>query len=156
MYQEGAPTPSTHVTSSPTAKKAPKKNSVTGSEASPIASTAAAPSPAAIEAVSANVSTGSEGLSQGKPAALDRRSFPQPEYTRAARLAQYETSVVADIFVKQDGTVGEVKFDQPLLYDMEPRLLQAIRAARFSPAQNSAGQLVSTWTRVRFKLVIPR
>lgn len=95
-------------------------------------------------------------MSRAKSATLDRNSFQQPEYTRAARAAQYETSVVADIFVNPDGTVSDVKFDQPLLYDMEPRLLQAIRAARFSPAQNNEGQTVSTWTRVRFKLVIPR
>lgn len=95
-------------------------------------------------------------VSRAAPALLNRNSFQQPEYTRTALAARYEASVVADIFVHQDGSVGDIKLDQPLLYDMEARLLHAIRSASFSPALNSDGQPIPARTRIRFKLVIPR
>lgn len=89
-------------------------------------------------------------------ASLVRSSFRQPEYTRAAAFAGYETEVIAEILVKRDGSVSEVKLGEPLLYGMEQRLIHSIKHAQFLAAKNQQGEEVEGWTRIRFKLVIPR
>lgn len=97
-----------------------------------------------------------EAVTRAHDAALLRSTFRQPEYTRAALLAQYEDEVIADILVDANGTVESVKFRSPVKHGMETRLIQSIQRSRFQPAQNENGEKVAGWTQIRFKLVIPQ
>ncbi len=97
-----------------------------------------------------------DGGSRAHDASLVRSSFRQPEYTHDALAAGYETDVIAEILVNKDGSVSDVKLGKPLLYDMEHRLIQSIRQARFIAAKNQQGDEVQSWTRIRFRLIIPR
>ena len=67
-----------------------------------------------------------------------------PEYPSWARRANIQGSVVLNVEVLRDGTVGAVEVRQSLMEGLDQEAVKAVRQWRFTPAQ-AAGQAVAVW-----------
>lgn len=81
-------------------------------------------------------------------------SFRHPRYTAAARRAGYETVVLARILVDIHGRATKVEFGSGILYEMDERIITALKRARFRPGKNRFGVVRESWMHLRFKLEI--
>lgn len=101
-----------------------------------------------------NVGSGSEEM--GPPRFMPVEVFPnctfrpQPEYPEMARMAGVEGTVTLWVFVKTDGTVGDVQlYNSSGASALDNAAIEAAWRTRWTPAQNS-GIPVGVWTTVQY------
>lgn len=89
------------------------------------------------------------------PARLIANTLTAPPYTDEALDAVLEGSFIVDVFVNLDGTVRDAELRKKIGYGMDNRVLDAVRASRFTPRKNRFGVAEEGWTELKFTLVIP-
>lgn len=79
---------------------------------------------------------------------------PAPPYTKQGRKAKLEGSVIVQVLVQEDGSVGEAHVTKSLGMDLDQAALETIRKWRFRPALDSRGEpvAVSTYVDIAFRL----
>lgn len=79
-------------------------------------------------------------------------SLKLPQYTDAAVEANLEGRFVVEIFVDDNGKVGDVQLKKKIGYDMDGPVIEAIRKAQFSPRRNPVGVPIAGWTEITIRL----
>ena len=79
-------------------------------------------------------------------------SLTRPKYTEDAISANLEGLFAVDVFVDPQGRVTDAQLPKKIGYDMDERVLLAIRNARFTPRRDKAGQALSGWTSIKVRL----
>src|SRR5215469_15376988 len=59
---------------------------------------------------------------------------PEPEFSEAARMANFQGTCVLRILVGKDGTVHNVRIERPLGMGLDQNAVEAVRTWRFEPA----------------------
>lgn len=83
------------------------------------------------------------------------RFSPKPEYPVIAKKRGYEGEIVIDVFVLENGNVGELKLFKASGYKvLDNSAISAVRKWKFIPGKDN-GEPISTWVKVpiSFKLI---
>jgi len=86
---------------------------------------------------------------------LIRETFQLPEYTDDALDADFEGTVIVEVFVRKDGSVGDAELAKKVGYGMDRRIVDSVRNARFLPRKDSKGKPLDAWTDLPIRFVIP-
>ena len=90
-----------------------------------------------------------------EPAKLIRGSVKDPGYTTEAEDANIEGVWIVDVFVEVDGRVSSAELRKKIGFGMDQRVMEAAKAARFSPRKNKLGVSERGWAEIKFTLVLP-
>jgi len=100
-----------------------------------------------------NDSAGSSGRS-GTTSGTDVASIPQPIYPKESRQRGEQGTVLLEVEIKSDGSIGEIKIIQhPGHERLVTAAIEAIRKARIDPAVEDGKPIAST-VRVPFNFVL--
>jgi TonB family protein len=90
----------------------------------------------------------------GKVSAPVPIQAPNPEYTRKARKANIQGTVILAIVVKRDGTVGDVRVQRSLDPGLDEKAIATVKRWRFNPAQRDGTPVdVEIRIEVNFRLL---
>jgi len=105
-----------------------------------------------------DVGAGSEEM--GPPRFMPVEVFPSctfqpaPEYPEMARMAGVEGTVTLWVYVKPDGTVGDVQlYNSSGVSSLDDAALTAAHRTRWVPAQNN-GSPVGVWTTLQYRFTL--
>ena len=103
-----------------------------------------------------------ESLLEGRTAKeTDDNSRPRmsgfvfPEFSKEERDAELEGSVELEVRVHKDGSVHDIKVLRGLEMELDQRVVEAVREARFEPARK-AGKPISSLMRIRVRRNVTR
>ena len=85
---------------------------------------------------------------------LIAQSVVKPEYTQDAIDAGFEGRVVVDVYVDATGKVVQAELPRRVGYQMDGRILEMARAARFIPRKNPVGQSIAGWGQIKVNLTL--
>jgi len=71
----------------------------------------------------------------------------EPEYSEQARKAKFTGTVVLNIVVRRDGSVGDVKVVTPLGLGLDEKAIEAVKQWRFRPSMKK-GEAVDVFAQV--------
>lgn len=83
---------------------------------------------------------------------LELNSLALPKYTDAAVEAGLEGRFVVDVYVNERGAVDDVQLRKKIGFEMDTRVMEAIRKARFKPRRNPVGLPIAGWTEITIRL----
>ena len=81
-------------------------------------------------------------------------SVVKPDYTQDAIDAGFEGRLVIDVYVDATGKVVQAELARPVGYQMDGRILEMARAARFIPRKNPVGQPIAGWGQIKVTLTL--
>jgi len=121
------------------------------SDAKPVPATSAPPSPARKTPTAPAASDAATTVVLAKPR---YNQNPPPDYPSIARRRRYQGTVILDVYVLEDGQVGDLRVAESSNYSLLDRAaMKAVRRWRFDPARKGDRQ-VAMWVKVpiRFNL----
>jgi TonB family protein len=78
----------------------------------------------------------------------------QPQYSREARLVKFQGTVVLQVTIQTDGSVGDVRVQNPLGLGLEVKAVEAVRQWRFQPGMKDGVPVpVRAQIEVNFRLL---
>lgn len=87
---------------------------------------------------------------------LLQATLKKPRYTEEALFAGLEGLFVIDVQIDHTGKVLDVRMKKKVGYGMDTLILAAVHKARFRPGHDKSGKALAGWTKIQFKLEIPK
>ena len=81
-------------------------------------------------------------------------SVIKPEYTQDAIDAGFEGRVIVDVYIDATGKVVQAELARPVGYQMDQRIINMAKAARFTPRKNAVGQSIAGWGQIKVTLTL--
>lgn len=81
------------------------------------------------------------------------QDMPEPEYSKEAKAANYEGTVVLWVVISGDGCVSKLRVQRPLGMGLDQKAIEAVRTWKFKPARQSGTPVsVEANIEVRFRV----